>query len=43
LSPRALERARPIVLAELMRKASRPRWKRATARDFVRAMVEASQ
>jgi hypothetical protein len=41
LSPRALERTRPVVLAELARKASRPRWKGATARDFVRAMVEA--
>jgi hypothetical protein len=42
LSPRALERARPVVLAELARKAARPRWKGATARDFLQAMVEAS-
>jgi hypothetical protein len=41
LSPRALERARPVVLAELARKASRQRWKGASARDFVRAMMEA--
>jgi hypothetical protein len=43
LSPRALERARPAVLAELARKASRPRWKGATARDFLQAMMEQSQ
>jgi hypothetical protein len=43
LSPRALERARPVILAELARKASRPRWARMPARDFLRAMVEQSQ
>jgi hypothetical protein len=43
LSPRALERARPVVLAELARKAARPRWAGVPARDFLRAMVEQSQ
>jgi hypothetical protein len=41
LSPTTIARARPAVMAELVRKASRPRWKGATARDFLQAMAEA--
>jgi hypothetical protein len=41
LSAKALERARPVVLAELARKASRPRWAETSAREFMQAMVEA--
>jgi hypothetical protein len=41
LSPTTLARARPNVLAELARKAARPRWAEAPAREFIRAMVEA--
>jgi hypothetical protein len=33
LSPTTIARARPVVLSELMRKASRPRWKDATAQE----------
>jgi hypothetical protein len=43
LSPTALERARPVILAELARKASRPRWASMPARNFLRAVVEQSQ
>jgi hypothetical protein len=41
LSAKALERARPAILAELARKAARPRWAEVPAREFMRAMVEA--
>jgi hypothetical protein len=41
LSPTTIARARPIVLAELARKAARPRWAEAPAREFLQAMVEA--
>jgi hypothetical protein len=42
LSPTAIERARPHVLAELARKAARPRWANVPAKEFMQAMVEQS-
>jgi hypothetical protein len=39
LSPIALQRARPVVLAELARKASRPKWKDVPAPTFLRALM----
>jgi DNA-binding phage protein len=39
LSATTLERARPTILAELARRASRPKWRNMPARDFVAAMV----
>jgi hypothetical protein len=42
LSPTTIERARPHVLAELAQKAARPRWANVPAKDFLRAMAEAS-
>ena len=39
LSPVALQRARPIVVADLARKASRPRWAGIDARTFLKAMA----
>jgi hypothetical protein len=43
LSPKALLRARPVVMSELLRKAARPRWAGVDARTFIKAMVEQSQ
>jgi hypothetical protein len=39
LSPTALQRARPVILAELARKAARARWAGVDARTFVKAMA----
>jgi hypothetical protein len=39
LSPTTIERARPHVLAELARKAARPRWAGIDARTFIKAMA----
>jgi hypothetical protein len=39
LSPTTIERARPHVLADLARKAARPRWAGVDARTFIKAMV----
>jgi hypothetical protein len=42
LSAKALERARPVVLAELARKAARPRWAGVDAKTFLKAMEASS-
>jgi hypothetical protein len=42
LSPTTIARARPVVLAELVRRAARPRWANVPAKEFMRAMAEAS-
>jgi hypothetical protein len=42
LSATTIARARPHVIADLTRRAARPRWKDATARDFLQAMSEQS-
>jgi hypothetical protein len=39
LSPIVLRRARPILMRELARRASRPRWASVPAREFMRAMA----
>jgi transcriptional regulator with XRE-family HTH domain len=43
LSPKVLERARPHVIAELARRAARPRWANIPAREFMRSIAEQSQ
>jgi hypothetical protein len=40
LSQTTIDRARPHVLAELARRAARPRWAGVDAKTFVRAMVQ---
>jgi hypothetical protein len=42
LSPTTIERARPHVIAELARKAARPRWANVSAKEFMQATVEQS-
>jgi hypothetical protein len=39
MSPVTISRARPHILAELARRAARPRWRDMPARDFIQAMV----
>jgi hypothetical protein len=39
LSATTIARARPTILAELARRASRPRWANVPAREFMQALV----
>jgi hypothetical protein len=40
LSPTTISRARPHVVADLLRRASRSRWKDTPARDFLQALTQ---
>jgi transcriptional regulator with XRE-family HTH domain len=40
MSPTTIARAKPHVVSELLRRASRPRWQNTSARDFLRALTQ---